>query len=66
MVVKDRNGRRICQRILHNPDGSWDVTVWLGGANGFASEVRRYTYKTREQARRSDITHQLGQHGRID
>jgi hypothetical protein len=66
MIVKDRNGEVVRPRVEKNPDGGWDVTVWLGGANGFASEVRRYTYKTREQARRSDITHKLGQHGRID
>jgi hypothetical protein len=41
----------------------WRVTVWLG--TDPATDIRRYVYLTRAQARRADISDDIGIHGRI-
>jgi len=62
--IHDSNGNRITRSIAREGDG-WGVTVWFGGLNGLATDVRRYVYATREQARRASISDAVGRDGRI-
>jgi hypothetical protein len=65
--VRDPNGQIVRREIRRDgPDGSWGVNVWFGGAlNGFTTTVRRYYYRTQEQARNGDISDDIGRHGRV-
>jgi hypothetical protein len=74
MQVRDPNGKVLRPNIRRQGEG-WAVTVWMGGAyfdghavreNGSATDVRRYVYATAIDARRADISHQIGEHGRIN
>jgi len=62
--VRDTNGKLIHRSVKRERNG-WGVNVWFGGATGPATEIRRYVYRTREQARNADISHDIGSHGRI-
>lgn len=42
----------------------WEATVWFGHPDN-ATNVMRYVYKTRAQARDADISDSIGKHGRI-
>ena len=63
-MIVDQNGNRVCQNIQREDEG-WGVTVWFGGINGFTTTVRRNVYATRAQARKGDISDDIGQRGRI-
>lgn len=67
MIIRDQNGNRLTRdvRLETLKDGSeaWGVNVWWGGLYGFATDVRRYYYETRAQARRGDISDSPGQNG---
>lgn len=54
-TIKDSNGRPVTPSVSHDADG-WGVTVWMGGRNGLATDVRRYYYATRAQARAASIS----------
>lgn len=59
---KDQNGRPLHRDICREADG-WLITVWFG--RNPATDVRRYVYETRAQARQADISHVPGRHGCI-
>jgi hypothetical protein len=60
---KDQNGQPVYQDLQRTAAG-WSVTVYMGYP--FASTIRRYTYSTRQQARKADISHAPGdKSGRI-
>lgn len=63
-MVRDPNGNRVCKRIAR-AGNSWAVNVWSGGWYGFATNLRRYYYATREQARMADISDGIGTRGRV-
>ena len=63
-MVQDQN-RNPLHRCIHREAGAWGVTVWFGGGNGLATNVRRYFYKTRKQARDGDISDTVGKRGRV-
>ena len=65
-MAYDQNGNRLRRDVRKEGDG-WGVTVWFGGAyrGSIATNVARYIYRTREQARDGDIAHSVGRHGRI-
>lgn len=63
-TTRDSNGTPVSASIIRSRDG-WAARVWFGGLNGLATDVRTYTYRTREQARRADISDGIGQRGRI-
>lgn len=56
--MRDQNGNRVYQDVRRNPDdGLWYANVfWGGGGGGFVSEMRRYGYRTRAEARDGDIS----------
>jgi hypothetical protein len=59
MTVRDQNGNRLTQNIKREETSKgllWGVTVWFGGWNGLGTNVRRYYYKTRKEARNADIS----------
>jgi hypothetical protein len=70
-MTRDQNGRPIRKNIAREsaPRGdapiAWGVTVWFGGWNGLGTDVRRYFYRTRDEARKADISDRLGQRGRV-
>lgn len=55
-MVRDQNGRRVTRSVRREAEDLWGVTVWFGGWNGLATDVRRLTFRTRESARRADIS----------
>lgn len=63
-TTRDSNGNILTKSVRKTAEG-WQATVWFGGAYGFATDERTYTYRTREQARRADISDDIGQRGRI-
>ena len=63
-IVRDSNGTRTSSNVKKE-NGSWGVNVWFGGVNGLGTNVRRYYYHTREQAREGNIAHDIGKYGRI-
>lgn len=65
-MKRDQNGHIIypdIRRDVGTP--GWGVTVTFGGAMGPATEVRRYYYRTRKQARNGDIGDDIGRRGRV-
>jgi hypothetical protein len=64
-TIRDQNGKTLTHDIRREDDGTWGCTVWFGGWNGFATNVRRYHYRTREQAEDGDISDDIGQRGRV-
>ncbi len=67
MMSRDQNGNMVTRSVRREDDG-WTVTVWFGGhpaPHSVATNVRRYVYRTREQARDGDIGDPIGVRGRI-
>lgn len=59
----DQNGNALHKRITHDADGTWSANVWFGSTP--ATNLRRYYgYKTRAEARDSDIS-ELPTDGRV-
>ena len=57
----DQNGNRLYRDVRRNKDGTWSANVWFGGwRNGLATDLRRYTYRTRREARNADISDEDG------
>ena len=56
MTIRDQNGRVVRKDIKKHPEGGWEVNVWFGGFNGFATDITRLVYSTREGARQADIS----------
>jgi hypothetical protein len=59
-MPRDQNGNELSRDIRKVTEGGtigYAATVWSGGAYGPATDVRRYVYKTREQADLADIAH---------
>lgn len=66
-IVRDQNGKQLSRNIVRDGDGYWGVNVWFGGLNGLATDVRRYRYRTRNQARAATVADAPGDaSGRID
>jgi len=63
-MIRDPNGNPLHSNVRREGDG-WGVTVWFGGFNGLGTNVRRYVYRTRAQARDGDISDSVGDRGRI-
>ena len=63
-ATRDGNGARVFRNVARE-GGGWGATVWMGGYNGLATDVRRYVYRTRQQARFADISDTSGRCGRI-
>ena len=61
-ITRDQNGNPVHQDIRREVDG-WHVTVWFGSYP--ATNIRRYVYETRAQARKADISHTPGRFGCI-
>lgn len=59
-MTSECNGQRLTPAIRQEADGTWGVTVWFGGLNNFGTNVRRYRYATRAQARSANISHTPG------
>ena len=62
-MTRDTNGARIPMKVRMQSDGTWGRTVWSG--RDHVTTVRRYYYRTREEARDGDISDDIGQHGRV-
>ena len=62
--MKDSNGKSISKSIRRESDGAWGANVWFA-SNGWASTVRRYSYSSRDAARASDISDEVGKRGRV-
>ena len=55
MYAYDSNGKTLCHNVSRNQkDGLWYATVWFS-LHG-ATNVRRYGYNTRAEAREADIS----------
>ena len=53
----DQNGRRVYKAVRKEPDGTWSANVWWGGGGKFVTNVTRfYGYRTRQEAKDSDIS----------
>lgn len=67
MIYYDQNGNRVTRSVrnvgLSEP--RWIVDVWSGGHGSICTNIRTYTYRTRQQARDGDIGDSVGQNGRI-
>ncbi len=64
-MTHDQNGTPIHRSVRREPDGTWSANVWFGGGlGGVATNVARYRYLTRAQARDADISDDIGQRGR--
>lgn len=61
--VIDQNGKAVTQSIRREQDGTWGATVWFG-CNP-ATDIRRYYYRTRQAARKSDISDDIGKYDRV-
>ena len=57
MTIRDQNGNAVFRRIRLEEDGTWACNVWWGGLlNGFATNLMRYHYRTRREARDACIS----------
>ncbi len=59
--MQDQNGNEIHRNIRREDDGTWGVNVWFG-ANP-PTNLRRYFYETRGEARAADISDEPGKRG---
>ncbi len=59
----DQNGRQVTKSVRRENDGTWGATVWSG--SGVVTDLGRYYYRTREHARRADISNNIGEYGRV-
>ena len=64
-MTMDMNGNAVTKSVRRESDGTWGATVWFGGGLGPATDVRRYYYMTRRDARAADISDVIGQRGRV-
>lgn len=64
-TTRDQNGKRLAAKVAREADGTWGANVWFGGANGLGTDVRRYYYETRDDARCADISHEIGKFSRV-
>tara|TARA_R100000808_G_scaffold13927_1_gene33373 strand:- start:4919 stop:5110 length:192 start_codon:yes stop_codon:yes gene_type:complete len=62
-MTRDQDGNPVHKNIEPDTRTGWRVTVWFG--TDPATDIRRYVYLTRAQARRADISDDIGIHGRI-
>jgi len=58
MTKYDQNGNPVYKDVRQNPiNGLWYTNVWSGGGYGEpVSNIRRYGYGTRAQAREGNIS----------
>lgn len=59
---RDANGKRLCRNVARE-DAGWGSTVHFGHRP--ATEIRRYIYATRAQARQGNISDDISRRGRI-
>ena len=66
MTDYDQNHNPVHRNVERGPEG-WGVTVYFGSSQwgGVVTNVRRYYYETRQQARDGDIGDDIGQRGRV-
>jgi hypothetical protein len=64
MNVRDSNGNVLRTNVRRESEG-WGATVWFGGLNGLGTNVRRYIYRTRAEARAACLSDVPGHSGRI-
>lgn len=61
-ATRDQNGRTVAASIKRTTKG-WERKVWFG--TNPATNVRTYVYDSRDNARRGDISDDIGKNGRI-
>lgn len=61
--MKNCNEQKFLKDVRKNRDGTWSVNVCFG--KHYITDVRRYTYRTRRQARQANISDTIGKDGRI-
>lgn len=75
----DQNGDRVTKGVHRITDGeyvqgrmcvgecvgAWTRRVWWGGGHLGAIAPRQYVYDTRATAQAGDISHHIGEYGRI-
>lgn len=59
VAMKNQNGNPIAKNVRQEPDGSWGCNVWFGQYP--PTNLRRNFYETRKQARRADISDDIGE-----
>jgi len=59
--MKDQNGHEITKNVRREDDGTWGANVWFGSYP--PTNLRRYFYQTRDQARDADISDEPGKRG---
>lgn len=52
------------KRVRKTISGTWSRTVWFGHPNN-PTNVMRYEYATRKEARAGDISDSIGKNGRV-
>lgn len=55
-LTRDQDGDILRHSVCREKNGLWGATVWFGGLYGFATNVRRYYYPTRRDARNACIS----------
>ena len=60
-MIRDQNGDPIKRNVKRSSNGLWGCNVWSGRYP--PTNLRRYFYKTREQARAADISDKPVAHG---
>jgi hypothetical protein len=69
MTSRDQAGKILRAQVrweqLADGRAAWGVNVWPRGTQEPPSEVRRYYYKKRDEARRGNIEDVVGERGRI-
>lgn len=63
MINRDSNFKPVYQDVRLEALGRWGANVWLG--HGMVTDVRRYYYTSRKNARQADISDEIGQNGRV-
>ena len=63
MATSDQNGNPVTKSVKREDDGTWSANVWFGSYP--ATNIRRYKYETRAQARDADISDEPGKRGMI-
>ena len=53
-MTRDANGEIVTKSVRREPLGLWGATVWFG--SHYVTNVARYYYRTRTQARHADIS----------
>ena len=55
-MMRDHDGTPVRPRVRREADGTWSVNFWFGGFLSPATTLRRYHYRTREEARGACIS----------